>query len=188
MKTIYTMVAGLLLAFAATQASAANIAGVNMPDQIQYGGKTMLLNGAGIRKKFFMKIYVGGLYLTTKNKDGDAIIKADEPMSIRLAITSSLISPEKMKATTLEGFQRAMKGDTSPLKKEINQLMSSFDKGVSKGDVYELTNVPGSGVHIIRNGKLVETIRSQPFKQTLFGIWLSKTPVHAGLRAQMLGL
>ena len=56
MRTIYTMVAGLLMAFMATQASAANIAGVNMPDQLQYGGKTMVLNGAGIRKKFFMKL------------------------------------------------------------------------------------------------------------------------------------
>lgn len=188
MKTIYTMVAGLMMAFLATQASAANIAGVNMPDQLQYGGKTMVLNGAGIRKKFLMSMYVGGLYLTSKNKDGDAIMKADEPMSIRLAITSSLISPAKMKSTTLGGFQRAMGGDTSSLKKEIDQLMNSFDKGVGKGDIYELTNVPGSGVHVLRNGKLVETIRSQPFKQTLFGIWLSKTPVHAGLRAQLLGL
>lgn len=188
MKTIYTMVAGLLMAFMATQASAKNVAGVNMPDQLQYGGKTMILNGAGVRKKFFMKLYVSGLYLTAKNKDGDAVMKADEPMSIRLAITSSLISPEKMKSTTLEGFQRAMKGDISPLKKEINQLLNSFNKGVGPGDVYELTNVPGSGVHVVRNGKLVETIRSQPFKQTLFGIWLSKAPVHAGLRAQMLGL
>ena len=188
MRTIYTMVAGLLMAFIATQASAANIAGVNMPDQLQYGGKTMVLNGAGIRKKFFMKLYVGGLYLPKKNKDGDAIMKADEPMSIRLAITSSLISPEKMKSTTMDGFRRAMNGNTAPLKKEIDQLMNSFDKGVAKGDVYELTNVPGSGVHIVRNGKLVETIRSQSFKQTLFGIWISKTPVHAGLRAQLLGL
>lgn len=188
MKSIYTIVAGLVLAFISAQASAANIAGVNMPDQIQYAGKTMLLNGAGVRKKFLMKIYIGGLYLTAKSNDGDTIMKADEPMSIRLAITSSLISPEKMKSTTLAGFQRAMDGDTSPLKKEIDQLMSSFDKGVSKGDVYELTNVPGSGVHVVRNGKLVETIRSKSFKETLFGIWLSKTPVHAGLRARMLGL
>lgn len=188
MKSIYTFVAGLLLAFTATQASAANIAGVNMPDQVQYGGKTMVLNGAGIRKKFLMTIYVGGLYLTAKSNDADAILKADEPMSIRLAITSSLITPDKMKATTLQGFQRAMGGNTAPLQNEINQLLNSFDKGVSKGDTYELTNVPGSGVHIIRNGKLVETIRSNAFKEALFGIWLSKTPVHAGLRARMLGM
>lgn len=188
MKTIYTLVASLLLAFVATQASAANIAGVNMPDQVQYGGKTLVLNGAGIRKKFLMKLYVSGLYLTTKSKDADAILKADEPMSIRLAITSSMINPERMKSTTLEGFQRAMGGNTTPLKKEIDQLMNTFDKGVGPGDIYELTNMPGSGVHVIRNGKLVETIRSQAFKQTLFGIWLSKTPVHAGLRARMLGM
>jgi len=188
MKTIYTMVAGWVLVFFTAPVSAANIAGVNMPEHMQYAGKTLVLNGAGVRKKLFMNIYVGGLYLTTKNKDADAIMNADKPMSIRLVITSDLISPTRLKSTTMAGFKTVMNGDITPLKNEITQLLNAFDKGVSAGDVYELVNVPGSGVHVMRNGQRVETIRSHFFKKTLFGIWLSKKPVHAGLRARMLGL
>ena len=186
MKTIYTMVAGLVLAFITSQASAAT-ASEKMPAQIQYGGKTMQLNGVGVRKKYFMSLYLAGLYLTNKSKDAAAIMKADEPMSIRLAITSSLISPAKMKAATLQGFQVGTGGNIAPIKAQIDKMLNTFDKGVGPGDIYELTNVPGSGVHIIRNGKKVETIRSAAFKEALFGIWLSKTPVHAGLRKQLLG-
>ena len=186
MKTIYTLVAGLVMAFVSSQASAA-AATEKMPAQVQYGGKTMVLNGVGVRKKFFMSMYLAGLYLPAKSKDAAAIMKADEPMSIRLAITSSLISPAKMKSATLQGFQVGTGGNIAPIKAEIDQMLNSFDKGVGPGDIYELTNVPGSGVHVIRNGKLVETIRSAAFKEALFGIWLSNTPVHAGLRTQLLG-
>ena len=187
MKTVYTIVAGVLVAFFASQASAATMAGVKMPDQLQYGGNTMVLNGIGIRKKLFFKLYVAGLYLTQKSKDAAAIMKADDPMSIRLAITSSLITTDKMKAATLDGFKVGTGGNIAPIQAEIDQMLNSFNKGVGPGDVYELTNVPGSGVHIIRNGIKVETIRSAAFKEALFGIWLSNTPVHAGLRAQLLG-
>lgn len=186
MKHIYTFVAGLLLALCAS--TPALSASATMPDQIQYGGKTLVLNGVGVRTKLFMKLYFGGLYLTQKNKDAAAIIAADEPMSIRLVITSSMISPDRMKAATLEGFQIATQGNLAPIQPQITKLLNSFDKGVGPGDIYELINMPGSGVHVVRNGKLVEKISSLPFKQALFGIWLSNKPVQANLRAQMLGL
>jgi len=188
MKTIYTIVAGLLLALMTSQASAVKIIGIDMPDEIQYGGKKLVLNGAGIRKKaIFLKLYVAGLYLTKKSKDAAAIIKADEPMSIRLAITSKFITPENMKSATLGGFMRGTGGNIAPIKADIDKMLNTFNKGVGPGDVYELTNMPGSGVHIIRNGKKVETIRSAEFKRALFGVWLSNTPVQANLRAQLLG-
>ena len=184
MKIIYTVVASVLLALFATQASAA---AVSMPAQVQYGGKTMVLNGQGIRKKYYVaKLYLAGLYLTKKSKDADAIIKADEPMSIRLAIMSKRINPANMKSATLAGFQASTRGNIAPIKAEIDKMLNTFDKGVGPGDVYELTNVPGSGVHIIRNGTRVETIGSAAFKEALFGIWLSKTPVDANLRAGLL--
>ena len=188
MKKIYTLIAGLMLALITSQAGAVKVLGVDMPDQIQYGGKTMVLNGYGIRKKaVFLKLYVAGLYLTEKSKDAAAIMKADDPMSIRLAITSKFITPENMKAATLDGFMKGTGGNIAPIKADIDKMLATFNKGVGPGDVYELNNVPGSGVHIIRNGKKVETIRSAAFKEALFGIWLSNTPVHAGLRAQLLG-
>ena len=188
MKTIYTVVAGILLAFFASQASAVKVLGVDMPDQLQYGGKTMVLNGVGIRKRaLFFKLYVAGLYLPKKSKDAAAIMKADEPMSIRLGITSKLITPDKMKEATLAGFMVGTGGKIAPIKPQIDKMLNTFDKGVGPGDVYELINMPGSGVHIVRNGERVEVIRSAAFKEALFGIWLSNTPVQANLRVQLLG-
>ena len=48
--------------------SAREIAGVTIPDtaQLSPDGTTLVLNGAGVRRKFFFKIYVAGLYLPSR--------------------------------------------------------------------------------------------------------------------------
>jgi hypothetical protein len=61
---------------------AASLAGVTLPDTVQVGGTTLVLNGLGLRKKFVVKVYVAGLYLEQKSSDAGAIIKADAPKRI----------------------------------------------------------------------------------------------------------
>ena len=56
----------------ATVAQAKELAGVTMPDTLSVGGKTLKLNGLGLRKKAIVKVYVGGLYLETPSKDAAA--------------------------------------------------------------------------------------------------------------------
>lgn len=177
-----------ILSFFSTISYAKNFAGVNIPEDMNYAGKKLQLNGVGLRSKLFMNLYIGALYLESKSQDAKRVVDTDEAMAIRLVITSSLISPDKMKQATLEGFGKSTDNNIIPIKPQIDELLASFDKGVSSGDVYELINIPGSGVHVIRNGVRTTVIRSLPFKQALFGIWLSKKPVQESLKRRMLGL
>ena len=91
------------------------IAGVNVPESITAGKTKLVLNGAGTRSKFFMKLYVGSLYLTERNSSPDKIIETDEPMAISLHITSSMITSERMEEATREGFQNSTRGNTAPI-------------------------------------------------------------------------
>jgi hypothetical protein len=45
---------------------AGTLADVTLPDTVQVGGRTLVLNGLGLRKKFVVKVYVAGLYLEQK--------------------------------------------------------------------------------------------------------------------------
>ncbi len=54
----------LLLLPISTQAVV--VEGISLPETIQLESKTLQLNGAGIRTKFFMDIYVVGLYVAKK--------------------------------------------------------------------------------------------------------------------------
>src|SRR5690349_1736464 len=67
------------LTLAAVNAGAATVAGVKMEDTTTVGGQTLVLNGAALRKKLFIKVYVGGLYLPSKQNNAAAILAADAP-------------------------------------------------------------------------------------------------------------
>ncbi|MFL6248563.1 MAG: chalcone isomerase family protein, partial [Thermoanaerobaculia bacterium] len=73
----------LILAAALTvvsvTASAATVSGVNVADTVDAGGHKLVLNGAALRKKFIVKVYVGALYLPSKQNNAAAILAADAP-------------------------------------------------------------------------------------------------------------
>ena len=61
-----------------TTSSAATLAGVTLPDTATVGGQSVTLNGLGLREKYFIDIYVGGLYLAQPTHDGAAAASTDE--------------------------------------------------------------------------------------------------------------
>src|SRR6185503_19509500 len=65
------------LTLAAVTAGAANVAGVNLEDRITVNNQTLVLNGAALRKKFIVKVYVGGLYLPAKQSNAASVIATD---------------------------------------------------------------------------------------------------------------
>jgi len=177
-----------IVLFTITTFAQAEIAGVKLPATVKVGDKDLQLNGGGIRKKFGFSIYVGGLYLPSKSKDGNAIAKANEAQSIRIAIISGMVTSEKFIESTKEGFQKSTGGNTAPIQAKIDKFLKLFlQNEIVKGDVYDLTYVPTEGVKVYRNGKLLDTIAGMDFKTPLFGIWLGNQPADEKLKAGMLG-
>ena len=183
----HVIVSLLIFLFAGVDVQAAQVGKVEMPDTLAVGGESLRLNGAGIRKKFFIKLYVSGLYLQQKQGDADAIVKGDQPMAIRMVITSGMITPKKMEKATREGFDQATHGDTAAIQEKIDQFVSAFKQGIKKGDVFEMAYIPGQGTRVSKNGKPEWTIPGLDFKQALFGIWLSDRPAQESLKSAMLG-
>jgi hypothetical protein len=180
----------VLIVFAIVSSSEAmEIGGVDTPDTLKAGEDTLLLNGAGIRTKLMMNMYVAGLYLLKKNHDAEKIIAADEPMAIRIQIVSKLISSSKMVSATEEGFETSTGGNTAPIQEKIDSFIKVFKTGIQRNDVYDLVYIPGKGVEASKNGSLVSTIPGIDFKQAMFGIWICKNPSHncPALKDGMLG-
>src|SRR5262249_42735499 len=55
-------------------AGAMEVADVNFPRTMQAGGKTLTLNGAGLRTRFMFKVYAIGLYLEHPATDAATIL------------------------------------------------------------------------------------------------------------------
>jgi hypothetical protein len=162
--------------------------GVTLPAKVKSDATELVLNGGGIRKKLFFKLYTAGLYLPVKSKNANEIIAADKPTAIRLVMTSSVINSSNMSEAIQEGFGKSLKGNTAPMQAKIDAFIDIFRKEeIKEGDVFEVWYTTAEGVRGFKNGKLKGTITGLDFKKALFGIWLSDTPVDEDLKSGLLG-
>lgn len=180
----------LLLIISSTQLTKAQltISGVVLPKKVMVGETTLELNGGGVRSKYLMDMYVVGLYLKTKSKDGKKIIEENEYASIKIQIVSSLITSEKMIAAVKEGFDNSTHKNTTAIQKEIDEFIAAFKDEIKKGDVFDIFYVPSkSTTMVIKNGKVKAKIEGFEFKKALLGIWLSDKPADKKLKEGLLG-
>ncbi len=168
-------------------AEARQFGDVTIPDTIEAGGQRLLLNGAGYRTKYFMKMYIGGLYLKQENNDAASIISADEPMLIKLHIVSGRITSARMTEAINEGFENSAGASLASLTDKIARFQSFFAEDINVGDIFDIGYVPGEGVSVHKNGSLSGTIEGTDFKKAVFGIWLGEKPADKGLKKNMLG-
>ena len=187
-KALTTGFAALTLtALLSAPAAALTVEGVDVPDTYSAMDTELTLNGAGTRSKWFMDLYVGGLYVPETIDDGEAVINADEPQAITLHIISGMITSERMTEATLEGFEASTDGDMAAIQEDVDQFMAVFQEEITEGDVFDLVYLPGEGVRVLKNGEQKDTVGDLAFKNALFGIWLSDKPAQKDLKEKMLG-
>jgi hypothetical protein len=170
-------------------ASALEVAGVKVPENISIdeSGTQLVLNGAGIRKKFFIKIYVGSLYLQTKQNKVDAILADTGPKRITMHFLYKEVSAESL----VDGWNEGFTGNNSAeVVKSLQDRINRFNKlfrTVKKGDVIRLDYLPEKGTQVLINDKLMGTVEGNDFNQAILKIWLGKKPADDGLKKAWLG-
>ncbi len=168
---------------------AIEVAGVKPAEEVRLGAQVLKLNGAGIRTKFFFKVYVAALYLPQKQKSAEAVISDDHEHRVALHMLREL-SSEKL----FNAFKEAIEANHSAaelaaMSAEIRQMEGIFDTAnqVGEGDVITLDYQPGIGTQISINGKLFGTIAGSEFNRAILRIWLGKHPAQEDLKEGMLG-
>ncbi len=183
-KMILLVVAVLLIA---PSVYAVEVGGKNLPDTITVGTDTLVLNGAGVREKWFMDIYACGLYLKNKSSDANQIMSADEPMVIRMVVISGLMTQEKMVAALNEGFEKSTGGNIDAFRDKIDKYIAGHAGEIVADNVIEYQYIPGEGISVFRNGEKRTTINGLDFKKAVVGIWLCDEPAQESLKEKMLG-
>jgi hypothetical protein len=171
-------------------ASAVEVAGVNIANSLHLGNHDLVLNGAGLRTRFFFKVYVAALYLGEKTHVAEAVLDQPGVKRVSMHILRE-ISGEKM----LNAFNEAMTANHTPAEmqalepqlKELTAIFHAVGK-VKDGDVVNLDYFPDSGTQIIVNGVQRGNISGVAFNRALLKIWLGDKPAQADLKQEMLGL
>ena len=177
----------LVLIFAGPSSEAREIAGIDVPENITIKNKVLVLNGAGIRKKLFIKVYVGALYLTMKRTSVDQILSDPGPKRITMSFLYKEVSAEKLVDGWNEGFKANNSAEElKALQDRINQF-NSFFVTVHKGDVIRLDYMPDEGTQVWINNMLKGAVPGEDFSRALLKIWLGSKPADVGLKDAMLG-
>src|SRR5271167_3674776 len=141
-KTVLSLAIIALVMLSMFNLHAASLAGVTLPDTVQVGGKTLVLNGLGVRTKFMVKVYVAGLYLEQKSSDPNAIIKADAPKQIVMKFVHSA-SKSQMADAFNESFSDNTPDAVKTMKPDIDRLIGALEP-VKVGDEMVFTYIPGT--------------------------------------------
>ena len=186
MLKISALLAAVVFMLAVTSdLRAGTLSGVNLPDTVKVGDRTLVLNGLGLRKKYLVKVYVAGLYLEQKSSDPDAILKADVPKCLVMHFVRG-VSKNQIADAFNEAFENNTPDATKSMKAEIDQLLGALEP-VNDGGEMAFTYVPGTGTTVAINGKEKLTIATPAFGSVLFSVWLGPKPPNPELKKGLLG-
>ncbi len=180
--------AAALLACLSTTASARDIEGVKVPDTLDAGGGSLVLNGAGVRKKSFLKVkvYVGALYLASPSKDPAAIVASDEPKAVRMVFMRG-VGRDQILGAFKEGFEKNSGDQLAGLLPKLELLKPAIPAELKEGQVLSVVYEPGKGSTVGVEGGEAVTVEGKDFADALFRNWLGKDPADSDLKKGMLG-
>lgn len=170
---------------AALNLTGASLPLVTLPDSVEVGGKTLVLNGVGQRSRLMFKVYVGGMYVEQKSADANALIEAEAPKRMVVHFMRSR-SRDQLVEAYREAFANNAPDARKTLQKEIDSLMNAFE-AVNVGDEMFFTYVPGSGTTLTIKGIDRVTIPGRPFGRAMFSAWLGPKPPSTPLKQGLLG-
>lgn len=174
-----------VLAASPLLAIAREVAGVDLADTVTVDGKPLQLNGAGVRKKLFIKVYVGALYLPTRSADGWAILEADQPRHVRMVFLRG-VDLDSIMGAFRDGFRKNSKGPELPaLEKELDRLGPVIGDVKERGEI-TVTYAPGAGT-TVTGPKGSVTVQGKPFADAMFRNWIGRDPADGDLKKHMLG-
>ncbi len=169
--------------------TAAEIGGVSVKDQIKLeSGQDLVLNGMGLREKFWVDVYVASLYLPTQADNLAAIQSNPGPWRLQLDIVYKEVTRKKLLKAWKQGFEKNQNAATlAALAPRIEQFYGYFKANAVAKDQYIFDYTPGEGVTTSYNGVSLGVIKGEDFKNALLAIWLGEHPASKPLRKGLLG-
>jgi len=178
------MVMVLLLAFGGL-AEAVEVAGIKLAPQVQVAGENLNLNGYGIRKKFFFKIYVGSLYAAQKVSSAEQALAAPGGKLIRMDFLYSKVEKHKIVDAFAEGFEN--NSPTFAGSADAKAFLGWFDADFVEGDQVDLAIAADGTFSASHNGRALGSLKSPELAKAVLLIYLGKEPADEDMKEGMLG-
>jgi hypothetical protein len=173
-------------------AHAAEVSGMKLEDKIRIdsAGQDLVLNGAGLRTRFFIKVYVAGLYLAERKGTTADILAAGGPKRVAMHMLRELTAQQLVDALNEGVVNNNPPAEVEKLKGplgELTAIMSALGQA-RKGEVVTLDFTPESGTRVTVNGEAKgKPIAGAELYRALLRVWLGDNPVQDDLKKALLG-
>jgi hypothetical protein len=166
------------------------VAGVGIPEQSLLAGERLILNGAGLRVFWGLRVYVAALYLPATQRAAEEILAHDAPRRLQLTWLRDVTAEQNTEAL-MTGFRaNHTTAEMRSLSTEITQcidLLRTLDP-VKAGAVITLDYRPGLGTRLSLDDRVIGAIPGERFNRALLKVWLGEAPTQLSLKRALLGL
>ena len=168
-----------------SQAFALDVAGVNVSQTVVSNQKTLSLNGAGIRKRFLFKVYVGSLYTERKVTTPAQLLADPGDKFVRMNFVYKKVD----KGDIVKAFAEGLENNSPAVARsaEAKAFLSWFTADFVAGDTVDISLSADGTVAASHNGKTLGTVRSPALVQGVLLIWFGEKPADGDLKKGMLG-
>jgi Chalcone isomerase-like len=179
----------LIACWFASNAAAATLDGVTLPDSYPVNGQTLVLNGIGLRTLTILNIgiYVAGLYLPQPSHDAQQILASGGPKVVLLKFIRSG-SKERVERQYRAGEEENCgQGGCAPSDKEDFERLVAAAPAVNPGDTSTYI-VTDKGVRVLANDRVIGDFADRDLAHQLLAGFIGEHPPTRELRRQLLGL
>ena len=173
-----TLLLSCLVARAETQSH-----GFTFADTLRVEDTVLVLNGTGLLKYYFFKVYVAGLYLGEGVKPEQFF--DDVPKRLELAYLRDFTRKMMIDAGDDALAENVAPDVLARIRPQIDKINALYED-VKEGDRYALTYVPGVGTELALNGVRKGIVEGEEFAREYFKIWLGRSKVTRDLKAALL--
>jgi hypothetical protein len=129
----------------------------------------------GLRKRFVIKVYVGGLYLPQKQRSAQQVLAGDTPYRMTMHFLYG-VSKDQMCDAWNEGLEANTPNASADVKKAFSALCGMMGP-IDDGQELVLTYLPGKGVDVAIGGKPKGTLEGGPaVADALLATWIGPKP------------
>lgn len=179
----------LIAGFALSANAAVDIESIHYADTAVVNTAVLQLNGAGLRKKVFFKVYAAGLYLPAKAQTTESVLNQSGAVRVRLGLLRDVSAKsfvealeDGLKDNTDEKTRNAISGELTNLIAAMNTIGD-----VKEGDLVDF-DFSGTTTSVSVNGKLIaDNIGGKELFNSVLRIWLGEKAIDGKLKKGLLG-
>lgn len=166
------------------------LAGFELPENISINGKTLKLNGAAIRTKFFINTYIIALYSENPINNEEDAIYSSIPRCLRMIITTPLATPSAVSQNIGSGLKESMTEENynklKPVLDEIKNIIAKTNTGFK--DYIDNFYDSDKSFTYLKNGEILGKTDEDGkiFAEAIFNLYLGKKPKDIKIKKALL--